>query len=332
MPTLFDADNADIADVMANLPVEKSELLFLYESTFSMPNGDPFTGEQRLDEETKRILVSDVRIKRFVRDFFVDMGRDIYVRNDRENVKELKEGEAASAESGAAARVNTLEAEAKKAGRTNVTAQELLTDLIDVRLFGGISTKKGNAINLTGPVQFALLNPSLNAVDLRMHQNTSVFASSTDKGRGAIGTTTVVPYALCQIHGWINPFVAKQTGLKPDDVSLLLRAMWHSINLANTRTKSNQNSLLLLQVVYAEPTRKLYGLDRAIKLVCGERDGSPLREEQLRNFDECSLDFSALFEKVEKAGDSVQTVRFYTESDAIRAQLEGQAKFEVLSI
>ena len=112
MPNLLDA-------VAADLKVEKSELLFLYESTFSMPNGDPFTGEQRLDEETKRILVSDVRIKRFVRDFFVDMGRNIYVRNDRTNVKE----DGGDAESGAAARVNTLEAEAKKAGRTKVTAQ-----------------------------------------------------------------------------------------------------------------------------------------------------------------------------------------------------------------
>ncbi len=321
MPSLFDA-------VAADLKVEKSELLFLYESTFSMPNGDPFTGEQRLDEETKRILVSDVRIKRFVRDFFVDTGRHIFVRNDRENVKEIKEGEAGSAESGAAARYNTLEKNAAK----GTSAHDILTSLIDVRLFGGISTKKGNAINLTGPVQFSLLNPSLNAVDLRMHQNTSVFASSTDKGRGAIGTTTVVPYALCQIHGWINPFVARQTGLTEDDISALLAALWHSINLANTRTKSNQNSLLLLQVVYADVTRKLYGLDRLVKLVCGERDGSPLRGEQLRSFDDYSLDFSDLFAAVERAGDFVQEVRFYTESDTLRAQLEGRAKFKALEL
>ena len=37
-----------------SLPVAKSELLFLYESTYSIPNGDPFTGEQRYDEETKK--------------------------------------------------------------------------------------------------------------------------------------------------------------------------------------------------------------------------------------------------------------------------------------
>lgn len=303
--------------VSLNLP--KSEILFLYESTYSIPNGDPFTGEQRYDEETKKILVSDVRIKRFVRDFLCDNGHDIYVRDDRANVSEKTEN--ASAESGAAARLNTLEEEAKKANKPKATTQELLTSMIDVRLFGGISTKKGNAVNLTGPVQFALLNPSLNAVDLRMHQNTSVFASSTDNTHGTIATTTVVPYALCQIHGWINPYSARHTNLSEADVELLLGALWHSINNANTRTKSNQSSLLLLQVIYAEPTRKLYGLDRAIAL---QTEG---KEEQIRSADDYTLNFDKLQQLA--ASDSVQEVRFYSESDAVRAQLNGE-KFRAM--
>lgn len=49
--------------------MKKSEILFLYETSYNIPNGDPFTGEQRYDEETKKILVSDVRIKRFVRTY-----------------------------------------------------------------------------------------------------------------------------------------------------------------------------------------------------------------------------------------------------------------------
>ena len=66
------------------LPVEKSEILFFYETSYSTPNGDPFTGEQRYDEETKKILVSDVRIKRFIRDYFIVIGgHDVYVFNDR---------------------------------------------------------------------------------------------------------------------------------------------------------------------------------------------------------------------------------------------------------
>ena len=302
------------------LTVEKSEILFLYESTYSIPNGDPFTGEQRYDEETKKILVSDVRIKRFIRDFLIDNGTDVFVRNDRTNVKEkVKEGDA---ESGAAARFNTLEAAQPK----DATAQDILTSMIDVRLFGGISTKTGKAVNLTGPVQFALLNPSLNAVELRMHQNTSVFASSTDKSRGAIGTTTVVPYALNQIHGWVNPFSARHTKLTPGDIQTMFQALWDSVNSANTRTKSNQASLLLLQIVYSQPTKKLYGLDRAIALTPTEQK----RQEQYRSREDYTLDFARLIALT--AGEMVKQVNFYTEDDVIKQALQEQPKFTLLSL
>ena len=123
-----------------------------------------------------------------------------------------------------------------------------------------------------------------------MHQNTSVFVSSVEKTRGAIGTTTVVPYCVNQIHGWINPFSARHTGLTETDVSLMFKALWESINSANTRTKSNQNSLLLLQIVYSEPTKKLYGLDRLIKLT--PKDNK--RGEQLRSIDDFEFDFTNL--------------------------------------
>lgn len=300
------------------LPVEKSEVLFLYESTYSVPNGDPFTGEQRYDDETKKILVSDVRIKRFVRDYFYETGEDIFVRNDRTTVKAAEKG---GAESGAAARFNTLEDAQPKA-----SAQELLTGMIDVRLFGGISTKVGKAVNLTGPVQFALLNPSLNSVDLRMHQNTSVFASSTEKTRGAIGTTTIVPYALNQIHGWINPYSARHTNLTSEDIQLMFQALWNSVNNANTRTKSNQASLLLLQVVYTDPTKKLYGLDRAIRLTPAEDK----REEQIRNRSDYTLDYSTLQTLAESP--FVQQVRYYTEDKVTEQELQRMNKFSALTL
>ncbi|MCA9460406.1 MAG: type I CRISPR-associated protein Cas7, partial [Nanoarchaeota archaeon] len=155
---------------------EKSEILFLYENTYSIPNGDPFTGEQRYDEETKKILVSDVRIKRFIRDYLLYLNKEIFVWNDRSNI----EGN----ESGAAARVKSLKEKYKNDESVflkdknnkitkNFDTKKLLQKCSDVRLFGGISTEEGDAVNLTGPVQFSLLNPSLNEVDLRTHQNTS---------------------------------------------------------------------------------------------------------------------------------------------------------------
>lgn len=167
----------------------KSEILFLYESIYNIPNGDPFTGEQRYDEETKKILVSDVRIKRYIRDYLFERKYPIYVVSNKESIDLDGEG------SEAARRFKKLQQTFKDL----TEPEEILLQCIDVRLFGGIVTIKktkgkkkaesssdednATAFNLTGPVQFALLNPSLNEVELRIHQNTSVFSSSEEKNK-----------------------------------------------------------------------------------------------------------------------------------------------------
>jgi CRISPR-associated protein Csh2 len=309
-----------------NLPVVKSEILFLYESSYSVPNGDPFTSEQRYDEETKKVLVSDVRIKRFIRDYFDEQGKDVYVIDKRRGI----EGEKGS---GAALRMLALKEQFKDdesvmseaKGKKKLDAIKIMQKCVDVRLFGGISTEEKDAVNLTGPIQFALLNPSLNKVDLRMHQNTSVFSSSEEKTRGAIGTTTVVPYSLNQIHGWVNPYSAKHTGLTQDDITEMFRALWASINNANTRSKSNQNSLLLLQIVYSEPNKKLYGTDRLIQLTTDKQD------EQIRSSEDYRLDFTKLKETVSKS-DAVNRVNFYTENPDVRKELEDADKFSLMEL
>ncbi|MFW5871745.1 MAG: type I-B CRISPR-associated protein Cas7/Csh2 [bacterium] len=305
--------------------IEKSEVLFLFESKYTIPNGDPFTGEQRYDEETKKVLVSDVRIKRYVRDYFIEqkqLGQSdhtVYVYNDKSQVIEGSTG------SGSSVRMQSLWAGNKPKNKKEVpeAALKLLQSCIDVRLFGGISTEKEAAINITGPVQFALLNPSLNKSDLRIHQNTSIFSSSAEKSRGAIGTTTVVPYAINQIHGWINPYSGKLSGLKPRDIDELLKAMWNSVNNVNTRSKSNQSSVLLLQIVYKEPTDKLYGTDRLISLETEKE------EEQIRSMDDYTFNFDKLDEVV--ASDKVKEIRYYTEIDSIKTQLTGE-KFKEMKV
>lgn len=310
-----------------NTITEKSELLFLYESTYSIPNGDPFTGEQRYDEETKKILVSDVRIKRFIRDFLLSENQEIFVWNDQSNVD--------GKESGSAARVKSLKMKyenddsLKKVDKTGKPSKDfdtskLLQKCLDVRLFGGISTEEGDPVNLTGPVQFALLNPSLNEVDLRLHQNTSQFVSKGGNKQGAIGTTTVVPYALVQIHGWINPKSAKKTNLSIQDVMVMQKALWNSINDANTRTKNNQSSVLLLEIIYNEPFGKVYGVDRLVKIVSKDNK----RGEQLRSIDDYEFDFTKLLDIA--SSEKIKEIQYYTEIESIKEALVGD-KFKLLT-
>lgn len=308
----------------------KSEILFLYETTYNIPNGDPFTGEQRYDEETKKILVSDVRMKRFVRDYLEANGKQIYVVGDKSHAE--------GGESGSASRLKTLQsstfktefdAAKKQGGKKFSGALFVMKKCVDVRLFGGISTAKGDAINLTGPVQFGLLNPSLNPVNLRMHQNTSVFSSSSEKSQGAIGTTSLVPYSLVQIHGWLNPKVAEKTGMSSEDLQALFEGLWYGTSgegSSHSRSKIGQNSILMIEIVYAENNKKIYGVDRLIKM--NPREGK--KGEEIRSMDDYDLNIDKLITAANS--EKVQQVNFYTEIESIKSKFKGNDKFKELSI
>ena len=313
--------------------MKKSEILFLYETSYNIPNGDPFTGEQRYDEETKKILVSDVRIKRFIRTYLEDIeGEHIYVSENTGAGKTDSKG------------VLTYIAQNEKWNPCQKTdIAEIMKGLIDVRLFGGISTltneetKKikvnknectNGHVQFTGPVQFAALNPSLNRVNLKMHQNTSHFTSKGDKAQGAIATTTLVPYSVVQIHGWINPTVAKNTDLKEDDLQKMFKALWYGTGgegSSFSRSKVGQDSLLLLVIDYKQSFDKLYGVDRTIKLEPNEG----MKDEQIRSMDDYALDFTKLKELAKN--DKIEKIRFYTEIDKIKNELNGE-KFEEMSL
>ena len=329
--------------------IKKSEILFLYETSYNVPNGDPFTGEQRYDDETKKILVSDVRIKRFIRSYLEDIkGEHIYVSDKTGIGKSDAKG------------VITWIAQNWNPNHLN-DIKEIMKTLIDVRLFGGISTLskkdtdsikvdvlKDNGtkekvcctnghVNLTGPVQFAALNSSLNRVNLRIHQNTSHFTSSDQNKQGSIATTTLVPYSLIQIHGWINPTVAKSTALQEDDLKLMYEALWYGTSgegCSFSRSKVGQDSVLLLVIDYAGDNEKndegnhnkVYGLDRSIQL---QPKGNK-KEEQIRSMDDYDINFDKL-ESLAK-NEKIKEVRFYTEIEELKKRLSSFEKFTFMSL
>lgn len=310
--------------------LKKTEILFLYETSYNIPNGDPFTGEQRYDEETKKILVSDVRMKRYVRSYFEEKELPVYVSEKTGAGKTDSKG------------VLTWIAHNRNPKKL-LDIAELLKEQIDVRLFGGISTlgddakkikvdgneMKNGHTQFTGPVQFALLNSSLNEVNLRMHQNTTHFTSKAENTQGSIGTTTLVPYSLIQIHGWVNPKVAEKTGMSENDLKLMYEGLWYGTSgdgSSHSRSKVGQNSVLLLEVVYAENNQKIYGVDRLIKI----KSKDDKKGEQLRSMDDYDIDFSNLIAAA--VNDKVEIIKFYTEIEAIKSVLSKQSKFEEITL
>src|SRR5208337_1878041 len=207
---------------MSEIVSKRSELLFFYDVKDINPNGDPLDeNKPRIDEETMENIVSDVRLKRTVRDYLHDFkGMDIFIRSYRDDDGLLK------------GKKTVLD-------ENNISnADDLIKKYIDMRLFGATAaiSKKGKKgakktepedadspqnieknIILTGPVQFRI-GRSLHRVKLSFIKGTTVMPSQ-EKGK-AQGTFTeqyVLPYSLIGFYGIVNENAAKTTQLTNDD-------------------------------------------------------------------------------------------------------------------
>lgn len=103
----------------------RSEILFLYDIVDNNPNGDPLdSNKPRIDEETSINLVTDVRLKRTIRDYLYDYkDEEIFVREIKDDKGKVQDGKARAANFG-----KTKEEVSKN----------ILKQCIDVRLFGGL--------------------------------------------------------------------------------------------------------------------------------------------------------------------------------------------------
>lgn len=211
--------------------MNNSEILYLYDAKLSNPNGDPDEENRpRMDYERDINLVSDLRLKRYIRDYMVQEGMDIFVRR--------VDGKPVTADK----RVKDLKDNSEK---------WMLENWIDVRMFGATMTVKGNTRTYIGPVQFNW-GHSLNKVELLEAGITSHFSSEDKKTQGAIGKDYRVKYSLIAFSGVISGKRAEKTQLKPEDIKLLDRAMKNAIPNLATRSKIGQYPRLYLRVEYKD--------------------------------------------------------------------------------
>lgn len=293
------------------LDIKRSTILFGFDAKNGIPNGDPYTGEQRFDNETQCALQSDVGIKRYPRELIIRMNafnpadkkHEVYIQDvDLDLLRDL--GVDFKNITGAAAQVKILHnlhandadikaltGGSKKGKKDKVNEQALIKALllkcIDVRVFGGLDTTKGVGLSFTGPLQFHLLNPSLHKVELKPMQNTSVLQSDTDKVAGAMGTKDIVPYAFFNIPGEVSPLVAKETGCTEQDILDIVRFIWHGVNNYRSRLKSNQTSRYLIKINYSDPLILISDVDELISVKDPERT-------DYRSLKDLTFDFTKL--------------------------------------
>lgn len=222
-------------------PTHRYEFVFLIEVTDGNPNGDPDAGNlPRVDPETMQGLISDVAIKRKVRDW-VDATRGakerfkIYVQNKGTALNDLHQrGYTALKLSTTGTKQNREDVEKVRAW--------MCENFYDIRTFGAVMTTKVNAGQVRGPVQLTFarsidaivpLEVAITRVAITDPEDARVAVSDSGRGEGGktteMGRKAIVPYGLYKGYGFINPHFAEQTGFASEDLALFweaLQNMW----------------------------------------------------------------------------------------------------------
>ncbi len=324
-----------------------SDFLFIYEASQCNPNGDPDQeNKPRMDYDTKTNLVTDTRVKRFVRDYlkdtsqneviFVDMEGNSKVSVDSklkavvkrtiENEEELEKAFANNPESLKVYKdIASKEKDANKVWKTITDKKfkhkeinyELLAYLvkekfIDIRMFGSAFAVGGFTKAYTGPIQ---LNWGYSFNQVELMDSSSIVTIMNDDS-STFGKDYRVHYSLLGFNGTINAPAAKTTGLTEDDVKTFRNAIWESIPASPTRSKLNQYPKLYIEIVYNEGVSNGQFGDLRNFIETKPIEGKS--NKQVRKFKDLTIDLSALEKLVndDKTGDKkIKEVILKTSAD-----------------
>lgn len=209
------------------------DFVLLFDVIDGNPNGDPDAGNlPRVDAETGRGLVTDVCLKRKVRNYVgIVKGEqpphEIYVK---EKAVLNKQHERAYEGIGAS---DLLKGDGKKrkgGDKAGEARDWMCRNFFDVRTFGAVMSTGVNCGQVRGPVQMTFgrsIDPvvSLEHSITRMAVATEAEAEKQQGDNRTMGRKHTVPYGLYRSHGFVSSFLAKQTGFSDDDLELFFTAL-----------------------------------------------------------------------------------------------------------
>lgn len=297
------------------MPFEKRrEFVFLYTVKDANPNGNPLEeNHPRWDEDTEQALVSDVRVKRTIRDEWVREGKYVFIDGEPKTLK------------------NRFDELKKEIGKD--TGREVMGECIDTKLFGVTFALGDESFSWSGPVQLKW-GRSLNACHFEFIQGTSAFATEgrggSEKQQRSFRNEYKVPFALIAVYGIANQNAAVTTGATEEDLDNLASALWKGTDNLITRSKHEHKSRYYLEIQYKEGyDGKIGSLDEKLKLLSatGEemhRDA----EKALRNLGQLVVDISPLVEAIDKKQEFIERIRVFKDEEL---QLKGEAELNKFS-
>jgi CRISPR-associated protein Csd2 len=200
----------------------RHDIYLLFEVTNGNPNGDPDAGNMpRLEPNTNRGIISDVCLKRKIRNYISEFpparngnGFDIFVQS----------GEALEH------KINRAVNESGKDAKA--TVEWLCREFYDIRAFGGVlsvgnEVMKGSAFGqVRGPVQFTFAQSfdPINPLDITITRCVATTVKDERKER-TMGSKFVVPYGLYAAKIYVSPAFAERTGFTNQDLEILFEAL-----------------------------------------------------------------------------------------------------------
>lgn len=207
------------------------DFVFLFDVVNGNPNGDPDAGNlPRLDPETGRGLVTDVALKRKIRNYVAMAkgevpGYDIYMQERA--VLNLAHRRAYAAQN--------LTPEPKKLPRDQDKARALTRwmcdNFFDIRTFGAVMSTEINCGQVRGPVQmtFSLSEDAIVPMEVSITRSSVTNEKDAEKNDRTMGRKHIVPYGLYRAHGFISGRLAndpkKGTGFSDEDLAVFWQAL-----------------------------------------------------------------------------------------------------------
>ena len=221
---------------MENYIKNRYDFVFLYDVKDGNPNGDPdFDNQPRIDFETREGLVSDVSIKRKVRNYIqlkVEAGEldaakyDIFIRQG--NILN-----------------DIINEEKEKADKDEKKGRMSMCEMYyDIRAFGAVLSTGDSLGVVRGPVQFGF-SRSIDSVDSRTHSLTRCCVVDNAEST-TFGSKSTVSYGLYRMHGYISAFDGEKCHFTEDDLKLLWEALMNAFEHDHSAARGEMNARALI--------------------------------------------------------------------------------------
>lgn len=212
--------------------MNKIDFILLFDATDANPNGDPDGGNMpRIDAETGHGIVTDVCIKRKIRN---------YVQLTRKNTPPyeifVKEKAILNVQQGRAYSTLGIELDVKDKKKKQDNQERarawMCANFYDIRTFGAVMSTGVNCGQVRGPVQISFAR-SVTPIAQLEYTITRCAVSKVEEAEAqggdnrTMGRKFTIPYGLYVAKGTVNPFLAEQTGFGEEDLKLLIEALTH---------------------------------------------------------------------------------------------------------